>query len=285
MSTTINNILLVDSHCHLSFRAFKRDAKEVIKRALDQKIGMIIVGSNYQTSRRAVELARSFPSGVWAAAGLHPAQVTPTMIEPDHNHGSEKTRVITTKGEEFNADEFTALLKNNKIVAVGEVGLDEPRPVAKAARDRQTRAFKDQLKLAHSLDLPVIIHSRNTQSRIIKILKGRSTKGLVRGVAHFFTGSLPQLQEFLEMGFFVSFSGVVTFTHSYDDLVRAVPLQKLLVETDAPFVAPHPYRGGRNEPAFVIEVAKRLATIKGVTFEKLACQTTQNAKRLFKLSL
>ena len=271
----MKNIILIDTHAHVNFSDFKSDSKEVIKRALDENIWMINVGAYGDASERAIEIANEYDCGVYAAVGQHPG----------------------TK-DEFDYGYFLNLARNEKVVAIGECGLDFHRIENQASekskveslKEKQKEVFIKQLKLAREADKPIIIHCRDAHEDLLEILNLEAE--LPSGVMHFFTGNLEQAKKYIELGFYISFSGVVTFPPrkgetegAYDEIIKNIPLEKILVETDCPYVAPIPHRGKRNEPVYVKYVAQKIAELRGLSFDEVAEQTTQNAKNLFKVEI
>lgn len=257
------NLKLIDIHSHVNFPDFDKDQDEVIKRALEAGIGMINVGTDYESSKKVIEIAEQH-DGVYATVGFHPND---------------------NKKEEFNIEKYKDLAKHPKVVAIGETGLDYFRIKNSDLRFKnlQTRVFKQQVELALEIDKPLMIHCRDAHDEVLNILNSYfiNHKSRLRGNVHFFSGTLEQAQKYLDLGFFLSFTGVITFTDQYNEIIKNIPLDKIMVETDAPFVAPVPYRNQRNETLYVQEVAKKLAEIRGVSYEKIAEITTQNASKLF----
>ncbi|PJE73804.1 MAG: hydrolase TatD [Candidatus Terrybacteria bacterium CG10_big_fil_rev_8_21_14_0_10_41_10] len=277
---------LIDTHTHVNFSAFKNDGKEVIKRALDEDVWIINVGSQANTSERAVKIANEYDEGVYAAVGLHPAHLEEQEIdyEEEGNKINYKSRV-----EEFDEDFYLKLARDDKVVAIGECGLDFQRTKnqasekleAESLKEKQKEVFIKHLELANKINKPIIIHCRNAHDDLLKIL--RLAVKPPSGVMHFFTGTLEQAEKYIELGFYISFSGVITFTDAYDEVVRNIPSDRILVETDAPYVSPKPHRGKRNEPAYVKYAAQKIADLRGVSFDEIAAQTTENARKLFKI--
>lgn len=251
--------MLIDTHSHINFNAFKDDADEVIKRSLVGGVWMINVGSQYSTSRRAVKIAEKYKEGVYTAIGLHPI------------HANE---------EDFNYEKYKDLAKSKKIVAIGEIGLDYKFPQSK---DLQRSDLCKQLDLAKELNLPVIFHCRNAHNDLINEIRSRDEIGSpkITGVIHCFTGTWEDAQKYLAMGFYLGFNGII-FKLNLDDVIKKVPLNRILLETDCPYLTPEPMEG-RNEPLYVKYVAEKIAGLKGETFEKIAEITTQNTKRLFQI--
>mgnify|MGYP001579827359 FL=1 len=279
--------LLIDTHAHVNFRDFKNDANEVVKRALDKNIWMINVGAESKTSERAVKMAEDYGEGVYAAVGLHPSHLVEQEVEYEENGEMIKYK---SKPEEFDYNFYLNLAKNKKVVAIGECGLDYKGITNEELRMKQKEVFVRHLDLAKEVNKPIIIHCRGAHEDLLEIL--RLEAELPSGVMHFFTGNLEQAKKYIDLDFYISFSGVITFpprkgesVGAYDEIINNIPLEKILIETDCPYVAPIPHRGKRNEPRFVKNVALKIAELKGVSFEDVAKQTTQNANKLFGLQL
>ncbi len=273
---------LIDIHAHVNFNAFKDDGTEVIKRAHDASIGMILVGSQRDTSERAVEMASSYEDGVWAAVGLHPIHLTEFHVDAKEI-GAANVPGFTTRVEAFDESIYRALGEQTCVVAIGECGLDYYRVEQSPERkELQHDVFARHIALARELKKPLIVHCREAYRDLLSILKGEGGAD-VGGTIHFFAGDWETAKQFLDLGFHLSFTGVITFANQYDEVVRKMPLGRLMVETDAPYVSPVPYRGKRNEPAYVKEVARRVAEIRGISYEEVARATTENATKLFGL--
>jgi TatD DNase family protein len=276
--------MLIDTHAHVNFRAFKDDWRETIKRSLQNDTWVINVGSNLATSRRAVEIAGNYPDGVYAIVGIHPIHTSTRKVDPDELEGGAG---FAAAGEDFNEKEFSKLAQNPKAVAIGETGLDYYRlenvGLPEDAKSRQIEIFKKQIEFALEAGKPVVLHCRQAYKELLSILKEYKNKNpKLCGVNHFFSGKFFEAQALWEMGFLVSFTGVITFARDYDKVIKAAPLAKLMVETDSPYVAPAPHRGKRNEPLYVRYVAEKIAEIKGLSFDEVARQTTENARKLFR---
>lgn len=285
--------MLIDTHCHLNFAAFKDDADEVIHRSLDNNTWMILVGSEYKTSNRALSYANKYQRGVYAAVGLHPIHLEDMRVENDDENGEGEYNFIA-RAEEFNYDNYEKLAKFEKAVAIGEIGLDyyhlDPSGDLPAIKHKQQEVFVQQLLLAQNLDLPVIIHCRQAHDDLLSILTdfkkeyGKSLPGdRPWGVIHCFSGDEDLAWKYFNLGLMISFTGLITFSQQWDDLIRKTPLDRIMIETDAPYMTPEPFRGKRNEPLFVQYVAKRIADIKGLPIERVADKTFANAKALFRL--
>ena len=267
---------LIDSHCHLQFDAFNQDRSEVIKRLRENNIGTIIIGGNYQESQQAIELADK--ENFFASIGLHPIHVE------EINDGFQGV----VKAEKFERNKFTELLKNPLVKAIGECGLDYFHLQEASKKQEQKEIFEAQVDLAKEFKKPLILHIRDkgdfsSYRDVLEILKEKKYLGENVGVVHFFSASWEIAQKFLDLGFYLSFTGVITFTKQYDDVIKNTPLEKILVETDSPYVAPNPFRGKRCEPIYVKYVAQKIAEIKNISFEEVAEQTTKNCVKLFNL--
>lgn len=248
--------MLVDTHSHLNFNAFKNDLDEVIKRSLSEDVFLINVGSKYETSKRAIEIAENCEKGVWAAIGLHP---------------------IHSKEEEFDKEKYKELAKSKKVVAIGEIGLDYYKDYG-VFKEKQKKAFLEQLSFAKELNLPVIFHCRKAHNDLLGVLK----KNQIPGVIHCFTGRWSQAKEYLEMGFYLGFNGII-YKLDLKEVIEKTPIEKILIETDCPYLTPPQAGAERNEPIFVKYIAEDIAKIKNLDYQKVAEITTQNAKQLFRI--
>lgn len=249
---------LFDSHCHLQLPQYDADRAEVLVRMQEQGMGAVVIGTDLATSKAALALAQSHDF-LWASVGLHPND---------------------NAGEVFNEEEFMALARDPEVVAVGECGLDYFRSGGSdEERVLQKERFLKQVALAEEVGKPLVIHCRNAHEDMIALLGEAHIT--VPVVIHFFTGSGELAEQYLALGCYLSFPGPVTYTDMYDDSIRACPLDRLLVETDAPFAAPVPHRGKRGEPLFVEEVVKKVATLKGLSEEAIAEAAWGNAQTVF----
>lgn len=273
----------IDIHSHVNFKAFDEDREAVIKRALENDTWVINVGTQIDTSKKAVAMANQYPEGVYAIIGLHPIHTGAS--HHDVKELGEGGAEFTSRGEEFDKDAYRELLKDPKVVAIGECGLDyyrcTPETIAK-----QKQAFIEQIELANEFNKPLMLHIRNnpkdnTFNAYADSLEILKTHAKVKGDVHFFAGSWEDAKAFLDFGFTLSFTGVITFTHDYDEVIRNTPLDMIMSETDSPYVTPAPYRGKRNEPSYVKEVVKKIAEIKGLEESVVAEAIIQNAKRVF----
>jgi TatD DNase family protein len=254
--------MLFDSHAHLDDERFDDDREKVINSLKENGVDLIVdPGADISSSVQAVNLSKEYEN-IYAAVGVHP-------------HSAKDMNEDTLKI-------LKALSKNDKVVAIGEIGLDYHYD--NSPRDVQKKWFKEQIKLAKELNLPIIIHTREAQKDTFDIVKEEYDENL-RGVLHCYSGSLEMAREYLDMGFYISFAGPITFKNSKvpKQVAKEVPLDKLLVETDCPYLTPEPHRGKRNEPLYVRYVASTIAELKGITFEEVARRTKENAIRFFEI--
>ncbi|MEK7113518.1 MAG: TatD family hydrolase, partial [Patescibacteria group bacterium] len=232
-----------------------------------------------------IELAEKYDEGVYAIVGLHPVHTSASFHDEQELGGEGKA--FTSRGEIFDKEKYRELLKNPKVVAIGECGLDYYH-LDDTAIQKEKEAFIEQIELANEFGKPLMLHIRNNPkdktnnayTDALEILKKYSK---VKGDVHFFAGNADIAQAYLDFGFTLSFTGVITFTHDYDEVIKMTPLDMIMSETDAPYVTPVPHRGKRNEPVYVKEVVKKIAEIKGLPEEEVARVIVQNAKRVFGL--
>ena len=247
----------IDIHTHLNLAAFKDDWKEVCDRALDARVALMNVGTQLDTATRAVEIARTYESGVYAVVGLHPVHTDKSYH--DAQEFTDLTKGFTSRGEIFNEASYLALAEDLKVVAIGECGLDYYR-TEEGSREKQKTAFIEQIELANKVGKPLMLHIRPGETQGVGMDAYRDAAEILKihtkvvGNVHFFAGTYADAKPYLDMGFTISFTGVITFARNYDEVIRSVPLDMLHAETDAPYVTPVPYRGTRNEPMHVIEV-------------------------------
>lgn len=265
----------IDIHSHLDDSRFDEDRDEVLSRMREAKVASIVVGTDREMSERAIALAESHPD-LWATVGQHPTD--------KHE-------------EEFDEVWYGEQSKHPRVVAIGECGIDYFRldqfsGNKDAEADRQHELFERQMELAASVDKPLMIHGRPSKGSmdayedLLYILKnGQKNHGAkVRGNVHFFVGDTDIAKQFLDIGFTMSFTGVITFTHDYDEVIKYIPLPSIMSETDAPYVAPVPFRGKRNEPTHVMETVRAIAKIRNENEEKVRIVLLGNAERVFSLS-
>lgn len=252
--------MLVDSHAHLEMKEFDPDRKEVIERARLAGVDCIVtVGTNLGLSRKALSIARQYEN-IYATVGVHPHDVA--------------------RADDKSFDELKALAEDPKVVAYGEIGLDYFRNIS--PREKQIEMFARQLELAEELNLPVIIHDRDAHEQTLRMVKA---SGVRMGVFHCFSGDWAMARQCIDLGFYISVPGVVTFDKSkvLHDVVRQAPLDSILLETDCPYLTPVPHRGKRNEPSFIIHTAKKVAEIKGLAWEDVAQAAAVNTRKLFRI--
>jgi TatD DNase family protein len=254
--------ILSDTHCHLDFPAFASDQDQAIRRALESGVGyMINIGANLDSSAKSVELTARYEK-IWAAVGIHP-------------HDADSF-------DAGGADAIRKLASEKKVVAIGEIGLDYYRNRSK--KKNQQAMFEYMLSLSRSVHLPVVVHNREADEDLMHLLEANLPHP-ARGVIHCFSSGMPFLKKVLDLGFFVSFTANITYPKagSLRELAGFVPLDRLLLETDSPYLAPQGMRGKRNEPAFVRFVAEAIAALKGIEATAVARQTFENGRRLFGL--
>ncbi|MBI3273679.1 MAG: TatD family hydrolase [Candidatus Colwellbacteria bacterium] len=274
---------LFDAHTHVQFAAYENDMEAVISRSLQNGVWLANVGTQKDTSAKALEVANKYEEGVYATVGLHPIHTEKSYHDVKELGDGVAAKEFTSRGEEFDYNYYLNLGKNPKVLAIGECGLDYYR-LNDTTKERQRTIFLEQVRLAKELDKPLMIHCRQAFGDLIDMLK--YNRGILRdmpGVVHFFSGSMEETRELLELNFSFTFGGVITFTRDYEEIIKYIPLSRILLETDAPYVAPTPYRGQRNEPVYVKEVAKAMAEIKSKSYDKIAEQTFANSRAIFNI--
>lgn len=251
--------MLTDTHCHLFYKELKNDLDAIISRAIDMKVTRFIcVGTNIEDSKECLSISEN-NDNIFASVGVHP-------------HDAQNVL-------EGYIDEIYELMEFESMVAIGEMGLDYFRNISEPLI--QEKVFREQVKVAQDLNRPIIFHNREADSDIIKVLSDYPD---VIGVAHCFSSNLETANALLEMGYYISFSGNLTFKNSHlPDIAKEIPMERLLVETDSPYLSPEPHRGKKNEPSRVRFVAEKLAEIKKISFEDIAKHTNENASELFQL--
>ncbi|MCX6760336.1 MAG: TatD family hydrolase [Candidatus Nealsonbacteria bacterium] len=272
--------MIIDTHSHLNFKAYENDRDEVIKRTLKEGVVCIDVGTKYETSKRAMELAEKYDR-IYAAIGMHPIHIKNDFLKLklDPEEGA-----FTPFKEEFEEEKYRELAKSKKVVAIGEIGLDyyyKPKTTRKlnAFKEKQKEVLLKQLKLAKEMNLPVIFHCRMAHQDLIGILKDMPE---IKGVIHCFTGSWNEAKQYLDMGFYLGINGIM-FKMDLTETIEKMPIEKILVETDCPYLTPPQEHGKRNEPLFVKYIIEKIADLKSITFDEVVEATTQNAKKLFKI--
>jgi TatD DNase family protein len=253
--------MLIDTHAHLNFEDFDQDREKIIKKCQERNIGIINIGVNHESSKQVITLAEKYEN-CWATVAIHP-------------HDTQ---------EKFDYDKFSELAKHLKVVGIGECGLDyQFCENDLEAQQKQQEIFIQQLKLAQDVNKPIIIHSRRLFPEILEIIKGQDTRNnnQIQGVLHCYMGRWSYAEEYLKLGYYLSFTGLITYARDYDKVIKNCPLDRILIETDSPYLSPD--RETRNTPLNVELVARKIAEIKGVSFEEVAEQTTKNAQKLFNI--
>jgi TatD DNase family protein len=253
--------MYIDTHAHLTFPEFELDLPEVIERAKKARVEAIInIALDDEAVKKSLQLSKDYPDYIFTGAGLHPHEAS--------------------QWNDSTYEKFSSLAKEHKLIAIGETGLDYHYKLSPA--DLQKKVFRSFLQMAQELDLPAVIHSREAARDTIDIIR-EENKGKLKGVLHCFAGDMELGRAALEMGFYISFTNNITYPKA--DLIRAaakeIPLDRIMIETDCPFLSPQVFRGQRNEPSYVVKVAEKIAEIKGSTVEDVALATTGNARRLF----
>jgi TatD DNase family protein len=253
--------MLVDSHCHLNFPDFKEDLDDIVARARAAGVGVMQTICTEMAEFDEVHAIAQKYDGVYCSVGVHP-----------NDSGEEK--MVT-------AEELIAKTSHAKVIGIGETGLDYY--YERANRELQKRNFIEHIRAGRETGLPVIVHTRSADDDTLAILADENSKGNFKALIHCFTSSKQLADEAVKMGFYISLSGIISFKNAQDirDAIADVPLERLLVETDAPYLAPMPYRGKRNEPSYVVHTNKVLAGIKNISEEECAAVTTENFFRLF----
>ena len=251
-----------DVHSHLNSSLYRKDFDEVIARLRETGTHTVVVGTDFESSKVAVDLAEKYEE-IYACIGVHPVD----------------------RLESFEVEKFESLIQNPRVVMIGECGLDFYHADKVADYERQKKLFLDQVEFALTHDKPIMIHARDAYKELLEILEpikevelplGSSTSKL-RGNIHFFAGNVEVAKRFFDIGFTISFTGVITFTHDYDEVIKSAPLEMIMSETDSPYLAPVPYRGKQNEPSYVSEVVKRIAEIRGEDEETVRVALVKNA--------
>ncbi|MEK7639844.1 MAG: TatD family hydrolase [Patescibacteria group bacterium] len=277
---------LIDTHCHLNFNAYKDDLDAVIKRTLDADMRVINIGTQRDTSKVAVDLAQKYSGKLFASVAIHPVHL-------HSQHVDEEESSFNTREEQFDHAYYKHLAMQPGVVAIGECGLDYfriPDGVdEKIFKQKQKDVFLQHIQLAQEVDKPLILHVRaskdNPQGAYLDLLEVMQHANYTRGVVHCYTGDLDTAKKFLDAGCLLSFTGIITFPNAKQllDIVKFTPLDRLMVETDAPYLAPQQFRGKRNEPLYVQYVAQKISEVKGLQVSVVEEQTTVNAENFFAL--
>lgn len=260
----------LDTHCHVQFPQFDADRPEVLARAREAGIGMVAIGTDVATSRLACELAQA-TGDIWATVGLHPND---------------------NLDEVFNIDEYRTLAQCKRVVAIGEIGLDYFRTTDAGAIATQRERFEEQLQLASELSLPVVLHCRDSARQatetsrahedMISILRNHKMKN---GIVHSFTGTAQHARAYIEEGFFVGLNGIITFVPEYHEMVRSLPFDRIVTETDAPYLAPDPKRGKKNEPLYMLYTIETLSKLHNIQVEQAKSMLFENARKALSIKI
>ena len=281
----------IDIHAHTNFKAYEEDRDAVVSRALDDDTWLINIGTQYDTSKKAVEMTQEYGEGVYATIGLHPIHTTASYH--DEAELGDAGKEFTSRGEIFDKDKYRELAGEGKVVGIGECGLDYYH-MDEDTIANQKFAFIGQIELADELGLPLMLHVRNNPEDkthnayfdVYELIKQYSKIEGLKGVSHFFAGNTEDMERFVELGVMVSFAGPITYKPKpeicdYEAVIKATPMDMILADTDSPYVAPVPHRGTRNEPVYIKDIVAKIAQIKGLNEEEVASQIVLNAKRLF----
>jgi TatD DNase family protein len=278
----------IDIHTHVNFAVFDEDREEVVRRAQDAGVLMMNVGTQKDTCLKALDIAEKYDN-CYACIGLHPVHTSKSFH--DEKEIGEGGKEFTSRGEEFDYEYYLELAKHPKVLAIGETGLDyyhkDSEEETSEQRDenaeRQKKTFREHIRLAKEVGKPLMIHARPSKGTmdayddVIEILKDCN----VRANFHFFVGDIATAQKILDLGCTMSFDGPITFARDYDELIRFLPLESIMVETDAPYAAPIPHRGKRNEPFYVVEIAKAIASIRGEDENIVREKLLEKSKKMF----
>jgi len=278
--------MLIDAHAHLNFPAFEEDLEEVIKRTLEGNVWVINIGTNYQSSKRAVEIAENHKEGIFATVGLHPINLETGLVKLKKDSSEE-----ADFENDFDFEKYKSLAISKKVVAIGEIGLDfyyKPKTAGKKEvfKEKQKELLLKELTLAKELNLPVIFHCRMAHQDLLEILKLKikNQKSKTTGLIHGFVGKEQELEGYLNLGYYIGFNGIIFKKIegiNFEENIKKTPLEKIILETDSPYLAPPEKEGQRNEPLHLKYVLKKVSQIKGLSQEELARVTTQNAKTFF----
>ena len=287
--------MLIDSHAHVNFNAFKNDGNEVIKKCLDNNVWVVNVSAEFRTSKRAVEYANKYDEGVYAIVGLHPIHI---KVEEDDLPSESDNENIKYR-EKFDYQKYLDLARDKKVVAIGEVGLDYHH-FEEAATDlekekivkKQKEILIEFIKLANEINKPLVIHCWDAYRDLLEILREHplclsdispSRRGRrIPGIVHSFIGSYKTAREFRELGFKLSFNGIITYSESYDKVLTDTPIEDILIETDCPYLTPRPLsKDERNEPMNVKYVIEKIAKVKGTDVEEVTKIVEKNTREVF----
>lgn len=273
---------LFDTHAHVNFNAYKNDGDQVLRRCLENGMNVVNVGSQYSTSKRAVEYAHKFEKGIYAAVGIHPIHLNTKTIHLDPDELASM-REIKGNGEEYDTKNYLELAKDEKVVAIGEIGLDyhhfEEDDDVEFLKNLQKKTLIEFIELANQVQKPVMLHCWDGYDDLLEILQSHPVEK--KGIVHSFIGSYKTAQKFIDLGYVIGLNGIITYGESYDRLIKEIDLKNIVIETDCPYLTPRPLEKGlRNEPLFVKEVAVKIADAKGISIEEVARVTTENARNV-----
>ncbi|PIU42975.1 MAG: hypothetical protein CO034_00560 [Parcubacteria group bacterium CG_4_9_14_0_2_um_filter_35_11] len=318
--------MLIDTHAHLNFSAFDKDRNEVIRRCLEENIWTINIGTNYETSKKGVEISNKYKNGVFATVALHPINLETGLIkrkidEFEGKHFEEEfdfkkyKNLALGKNLDFRSAQIKGLAKPStraklgaglvphrnevsgagakKVVAIGEIGLDyyyKPKTKKKLElfKEKQKDLFLKELTLAKELNLPVILHCRMAHQDLIEVLNSniQYPTSNIRGVMHGFVGNIEQLKKYLQLGFYIGFNGIIFKKIegiNFEENIKKTPLERILLETDCPYLTPPPFESERNEPLYLRYIVQKIAKIKKITSKEITEITIKNTKELFKI--
>ncbi|MBI3046346.1 MAG: TatD family hydrolase [Candidatus Harrisonbacteria bacterium] len=276
---------IIDVHSHVQFPVYDADREVVIKRAKEAGVKMLAVGTQASISEAAIKLAHQYPNDIWATVGYHPNHLSKQWYH-DHKEQSEAVP------EKFDIGRLRHLAKDPKVAAIGECGLDYFRLTTNDQRlttikNLQKEVFLEQVELAQELEKPLMIHCRpakGTDDAYLDLLALiPNSQFLIPKIVHFYVGSLEITKKLVAAGFYFTFGGVITFARDYDEAIKYIPLDRILLETDCPYVAPASHRGKRNEPAYIVETASKMAELKNLDLISLASRISDNALKVFSL--
>lgn len=276
--------MMIDTHAHAHFNAYKDDMDAVIRRSLDKGMLINLVGTQSDTSKRGIEVAEKY-DGVYASVGLHPEHLFSKWVD-------EEETSFQSREENFDYEYYKKIAQHPKVVGIGECGLDFYRIPEGMTKEqmlpKQTEVFKQHIRLSQELDLPLVVHCREAHPEMLELLT--SAGGSVRGTMHCYTSNWQNAEQYLALGLYIGFTGVITFPplksnpqaqHDLLEVVRKAPLDRILLETDCPYLSPIPYRGQRGEPWMVEATANKIAEIRGILRSTVLEATTKNAQTLF----
>jgi TatD DNase family protein len=284
--------MFFDTHAHVNFNAFKEDGEEILRECFHDGMNVVNVGSQYSTSKRAVEYAHKFEKGIYAAIGIHPVHLKKgsfTHVDPweiEEDPASSAGVEIPTVGERFDHERYLELAKDEKVVAIGEIGLDyhhfEEGDDEEFLKNLQKETLIQFIDLANEVEKPVMLHCWDGYDDLLEILTKHPV--VKKGILHSFIGSYKTANKFIELGYKLGLNGIVTYGDAYERLIREVDLKNFVIETDCPYLTPRPLEKGiRNEPQYVQHVAEKIAGVKNISLEEVATATSQNAKNILNI--